>query len=265
MFGLFGLRGAFGPVVLMVGLIIFTILVHMSIDNALGPLLYNLPKTLSVEEEDFQRSAKVMESVAQSTGPDVENQDAHAEEEEPVELEDEMFHTGEETTRGGYADLKDIGKIEGAEGAVSFAKDFLKEKVGRTLYLDEVLNRLTAAMAPMVTPDPNIKPNFFMHWLHPEVYDDYSILRKSIPDDLPDPTYEPQEIKDIYLTPAMWKPAPRVWIPRDVAGVSAQECEHSSPYVTITDEGAWLDAETSGLIVDINRPNPILEKRIRYW
>ncbi|KAM3081742.1 hypothetical protein ACMFMG_005188 [Clarireedia jacksonii] len=48
--GLFGLRSAFGPLVLMFGLTIFTALVHISINEALGPLLWNLPRTLAVEE-----------------------------------------------------------------------------------------------------------------------------------------------------------------------------------------------------------------------
>jgi len=40
-----------GPIVLMVVFLIFTILFHISMNSALDPLLYNLPKSLEAEEE----------------------------------------------------------------------------------------------------------------------------------------------------------------------------------------------------------------------
>ncbi|KAH8809337.1 hypothetical protein F5884DRAFT_795356 [Xylogone sp. PMI_703] len=255
LFGLFTIANAFGPVVIIVGLLIFTILVHISLDNALGPLLYNLPKTLSVEEEAFQQSTGFMQSVVESMGPELENNPNSTFDASGEHALDETsdFH-GHETTRG----------IEGAEGTVSMVKDLLKEKLEAKVPFNKILNTVLAALAPLVTPDPNIKPNFFMHWLHPEVYDDYLVIRQSVPEDLPDPSYNDEDVKDVYLTPAMWKPAPTVWIPRDVAGVSAQECEHSGKVVSITDEGAWLDADTCGLIINVEGPSPVVEPRVRF-
>lgn len=49
--GLFGASVAIGPLVLMVVFTIFTVLFHMSLNNALDPLLYNLPQSLMAEEE----------------------------------------------------------------------------------------------------------------------------------------------------------------------------------------------------------------------
>ncbi|RFU29431.1 hypothetical protein B7463_g6882, partial [Scytalidium lignicola] len=260
LFGLFTIQNAFGPVVIIVGLLIFTILVHMSLDNALGPLLYNLPQTLAVEEEDFQRSIGMMPPISEPDSPDVEDLNVRLDEvdEHDNDLDDASssapFHTGYESTRA----------IEGTEGTVSMVKDVLKGKLESKLPLNKMLDTLTAAFAPLFTPDPNIKPNFFMRWLHPEVYDDYMVLRRTVPVDLPIPTYNPEEIRDAYLTPSMWKPAPTIWIPKDVAGVSVQECTHSGKVINITDEGAWLDEETCGLIIDMERPSPVIEKRIRY-
>ncbi|KAI9813698.1 MAG: hypothetical protein M1832_006126 [Thelocarpon impressellum] len=49
--GLFGIGKAPGPLILEVVLLIFTILYHMSLNSALGPMLQYLPKTLATEEE----------------------------------------------------------------------------------------------------------------------------------------------------------------------------------------------------------------------
>jgi hypothetical protein len=52
--GLFGIAAAVGPIILMVVFLVFTILFHISLNAALDPLLYNLPKTLEAEEESLQ-------------------------------------------------------------------------------------------------------------------------------------------------------------------------------------------------------------------
>lgn len=49
--GLFAINLAFGPLVLEVVMLVFTILYHVSLNAALGPLLKFLPQTLSSEEE----------------------------------------------------------------------------------------------------------------------------------------------------------------------------------------------------------------------
>ncbi|KAI9705577.1 MAG: Transmembrane protein 63C [Candelina mexicana] len=49
--GLFGIKAAPGPIVLMVAALIFTALYHISLNSAFGPLLTTLPKSLEAEEE----------------------------------------------------------------------------------------------------------------------------------------------------------------------------------------------------------------------
>jgi calcium permeable stress-gated cation channel len=49
--GLFGIAATPGPLILMVVFLIFTVLYHFSLNSALDPLLYTLPKTLEAEEE----------------------------------------------------------------------------------------------------------------------------------------------------------------------------------------------------------------------
>ncbi|CAG8980224.1 hypothetical protein HYALB_00013396 [Hymenoscyphus albidus] len=52
--GLYGIAATPGPLVLMVIMLVFTILYHVSLNSALDPLLYNLPKTLEAEEESLR-------------------------------------------------------------------------------------------------------------------------------------------------------------------------------------------------------------------
>ncbi|KAL9625250.1 MAG: hypothetical protein Q9160_000652 [Pyrenula sp. 1 TL-2023] len=49
--GLFAIRTAIGPLILMIVFLIFIILYHVSLTAAIGPLLYYLPKSLEAEEE----------------------------------------------------------------------------------------------------------------------------------------------------------------------------------------------------------------------
>lgn len=54
MIGLFALRGAVGPLVIMVMYLILTVLAHISLNEAMEPLMTFLPRSLDSEEEDLQ-------------------------------------------------------------------------------------------------------------------------------------------------------------------------------------------------------------------
>ncbi|ORY65236.1 uncharacterized protein BCR38DRAFT_408957 [Pseudomassariella vexata] len=54
MIGLFGASVAIGPLVLMIIFTVFTALFHVTINSALDPLLYNLPRSLEYEEESLR-------------------------------------------------------------------------------------------------------------------------------------------------------------------------------------------------------------------
>lgn len=60
--GLFGASVAIGPLVLMIAFLVFTVLFHLSLNQALDPLLYNLPQSLMAEEE--QRRAGLEATVS---------------------------------------------------------------------------------------------------------------------------------------------------------------------------------------------------------
>lgn len=57
MLGLFAASAAFGPMVLMIIFLIFTILFNLTMNSALAPLLANLPRSLEVEEQTLRAIA----------------------------------------------------------------------------------------------------------------------------------------------------------------------------------------------------------------
>jgi hypothetical protein len=103
-----------------------------------------------------------------------------------------------------------------------------------------------------ITPDPSLDPNFVLRWLHPEVFESYHVLRDSIPKDLREMevSYSEGVLKDAYSPPSVRDKSPRLWIPRDQAGVSRQEVAHSGKVIEVSDEGAWVD-EKGNLVVDL--------------
>lgn len=54
MIGLFAASAAFGPMVLMIAFVVFTALFHVTMNNAMAPLLANLPRTLEAEESTLR-------------------------------------------------------------------------------------------------------------------------------------------------------------------------------------------------------------------
>lgn len=57
MLGLFAASAAFGPMVLMIIFLIFTILFNLTMNSALAPLLANLPRSLEFEEQALRSIA----------------------------------------------------------------------------------------------------------------------------------------------------------------------------------------------------------------
>ncbi|PMD13608.1 DUF221-domain-containing protein [Hyaloscypha hepaticicola] len=186
--GLFGIAKTPGPLILMVFFLIFTILYHFSLNAALDPLLYSLPKSLEAEEESL--SGRL-----------------------------------EAGTRNGSEDIK-----EKTSGEVS-----------------------TSA------PAPSKKPNMFAKFFAPHIYSDYATLRQLVPHGLLDVNnmYEEAVAENAYYPPSVTAELPLLWIPKDEMGVSAQEMQHTSKILPITDEGVTLD-EKNKLVWDAEGARPPL-------
>ncbi|TVY93502.1 Uncharacterized protein LAWI1_G000776 [Lachnellula willkommii] len=185
--GLFGVNETPGPLVLMVAMLIFTALFHISLNSALDPLLYNLPKSLEAEEESLR------------------------------------------------------GLMEGGG-------------------LEEEKNGNVSSTATRK------KPNFISKFFRPHIYSDYATLRQLVPHGLldADNMYADSVAENAYFPPSVTSEAPLLWIPRDVAGVSAQEVAHTGRIIPITDEGCELDGKNK-LVWDAEGARPPLWKEKVYY
>ena len=202
--GLFGIRAAPGPLVLMVILLIVCVLYHVSLNQALNPLLYYLPRSLEAEEEHL------------------------------LQAEEGAIHSG---TDGNGSSLEKPG-ANGSRGAASTDKG-------------------------LPTPPPHKKPCFFYYFWKTEIYTDYATMRRLVPRNFA-PIHYPDEIsREAYHHPAIIDRPPILWVPRDVMGVSRQECAHTSPIISMTDEGAYYD-DKGKLVVVKDETAPIFEQKIYY-
>lgn len=259
--GLFGLRSAFGPVVMMFGLIIFTFLIHISLNDALLPLLYNLPRTLAAEEElrkagngplNSENLADKNDNIEDAEPVDGAGYDSDF---DPGATENGVSH-GEQTSRGLSI------PVEGADRALDLTtgtvKSHLRAKLDSSPFAN-FIQRLDI-WTYWITPDPNTpNPNFILRFLHPEIFSDYHVLRERMiaeTKDFPEVMYaESEAVKDAFHVEGVRRSKPRLWIPRDEAGVSRQEIDHTSKVVEITDEGAWIDAR--GVLVSDERTKDV--------
>lgn len=115
-----------------------------------------------------------------------------------------------------------------------------------------------------IEPAPHKKPNAIVKWLKPHVFTDYQTLRRLIPRDFAEISYDQEIERDAYYHPAIASPTPILWIPRDPMGISRQECQHSSKVAPMTDEGAWLDEKNNIMWdQDSGRP-PVYKEKIYY-
>jgi hypothetical protein len=179
--GLFGLATTPGPLIIMVIFTIFTILYHFSLNAALDPLLYTLPKTLDTEEEALRLESSNQDSSHEKSGPSTE----------------------------------------------------------------------TA---------PHAKPSFIAKFFKPHIFADYATLRRLVPHGLldADNMYEQSVADNAYFPPSVTSETPLLWIPRDVAGVSAQEVSDTSKVIPITDDGCILNGETNKIEWDAEGARPPL-------
>ncbi|KAL3419166.1 duf221 domain-containing protein [Phlyctema vagabunda] len=251
--GLFGLRSAFGPLVLMIMLIVITALINMSLNDALGPLLYNLPKTLAAQGlyEEIEEANPPLPPV-----PDLEDPENF----QPMNEADLPEYLREERT-GSRA-------VEGADAAGKMTMNFLSQSFKQRakssgLDIPRYISYVDFWTA-WISPDPKKKPNFVLMWLHPGIFADFAVLSKMIPDDLPDPDYPGDTARDAFWPPAVIKECPVLWIPRDKGGISKQEVAHTRKAgIGITDKGVSLDDKNT-LVFDLGAKSPVIMERIRY-
>ncbi|KAK4182390.1 hypothetical protein QBC35DRAFT_173186 [Podospora australis] len=242
--GLFALKKAIGPLLLIMLFLIFTCLVHVSLSSALSPLLYNLPRTLALEKDTGEQIAQD-ETPEESTG----NNASHP---QTGGLAASYYDTSEDfsmedSTLPPSHDLDTDVQLRGLEGSSSLryaAKEFiittLKGQFSKT-NPDSGLTKILTVIKILITPDPNRKPNFIMNFFHPEVYQDFRKLQSTINPGPADAELPEDYARRAYWPPEMWQPPPKLWIPKDEARVSRQEVAHTKDSIFISDDGCWLN------------------------
>lgn len=113
-------------------------------------------------------------------------------------------------------------------------------------------------------PAPHKKPNFITKFLRPDLYTDYHTLRRLVPRGFADISYDPVVERDAYYHPSISSQTPLLWVPRDEAGVSRQECRHSGKVIPMTDEGAGFDEKGNITWDQENSRPPIWQEKIYY-
>jgi hypothetical protein len=270
MIGLFGIGGGFGPLFLMIVLFVLTILIHISLSDALGPLLYQIPRTLATQEDQLlhprpEFSETDIQFIYRTDLPEV------------TDMEDgvnpDYMHPSEQLAADAAAFDGPEGTraVEGAEELATIGTqiigDLLQGNITSNVTSNPKLQRFIKAVdfwSYWTSPDTSItNPNFLLRWLHPEIFDDYKHFKQMIPKDLPEATYPEDMARHAYDPPSLSAPEPQLWIPRDLAGVSRQEVVHSGKVVPITDEGAFLN-ERNMLEVDLSISHPVMIERLLY-
>lgn len=97
-------------------------------------------------------------------------------------------------------------------------------------------------------------------FLHPERYEGYQQMRKRIPQDFPEIYYTPETERDAYYNPSITARPPAIWVPRDSAGISAQEVAHTNSVNPCSDQGALLTPEGKLVRLDDAFPPDYTEK-----
>lgn len=110
------------------------------------------------------------------------------------------------------------------------------------------------------------KPNFLSKFLKPHIYSDYATLRQLVPHGLldTDSMYPENVAENAYFPPAVTSETPLLWIPRDEAGISKQEVEHTSKIIPITDEGSGLDEKNKVSWDPEHQRAPLWQEKIYY-
>lgn len=248
--GLFALKKSFGPVVMMVMFLVFTVLVHITLSDAIAPLLQNLPQTMA-SEEDIQAETTAPESAETSAGGaastyyDVE--EAFGSESEAEDQDMDEQHDPVTTDRA----------LEGGSSVRSAVTDWLKATVKSKVEIKAQESGISQIFGRLdFWQKEGEPPNLITRWLHP---DDFVALRKTIPTDLLSIDRSDDSRRGNYLPPELWMPKPTLWIPRDQARVSRQEVAQSRKVVPISDFGAVLN-DRGRVTVDLEQ-SPLRKRR----
>lgn len=235
--GLFAIRSAFAPMVLMILLTVVTALAHIAVNEALEPLLVAIPRALNKgdEEEEDVAEREMEEDSSDTDLPILENTEKRTEAKKD---------TGEQSTR-------------------------ISER--RVPMFDE-----TSSPSPTKSPSEAMRSpkkmlvRLLRWYFVPGAYANPFALRRSMAEghDPTDqsPLYPDDIARNAYFPPSVSSPTPLLWIPRDAGGWSVREIQETTKngVIRMTDDEAHLD-ERNKIVWDKHgmRP-PIWSERVFY-
>ncbi|EEH06417.1 DUF221 domain-containing protein [Histoplasma capsulatum G186AR] len=250
MIGLFAIKGAIGPVIMMVLFIILMILAHISLNDALRPLLSALPRTL-------EQAERLGDGDDDDSNKDMGEQD------------DSASSCQDDAT----SEKSPISPASGSNEIPSpiSTSSKLKRATQTTITLAEITRAGTSTEIPAF---PHRKPSalqtilrkfsYFIHSIvQPHIYIDYSTLRKRIRQGTPI-EYSDEVADNAYYPPSVWSPTPLLWVPRDAGGISRREVELTSRVTPMTDEEAHLDERNKVKWDEVKSQPPIWQEKVFY-
>lgn len=248
--GIFILNSAFIPAFIMVSFVVVLGSAHLALNQAISPLLHDLPQNLWSEKKD-QVDGQGEDTCENQTRVARMFNDAVIEEEEGEQGETEDF------VEVGHANNKGTG---------STMPFFLsKFRISSTL-ADQ--NEAKGSGLPYCVrrfgswnwaQRRGVLSYFAMQCLFPDFNMDILPLGE-VASEGPHPhEYRTEGSRRTYLPPELWLPKPTLWVPKDEAGISQQEVAQTKAYTPTSDIGATLDE--NGQIVTNFGEAPIDEAR----
>ncbi|EER36892.1 DUF221 domain-containing protein [Histoplasma capsulatum H143] len=226
------------------------VIAHISLNDALRPLLSALPRTLEQAER-------------LGDGDDDDNN------KDMGEQDDSASSCQDDAT----SEKSPISPASGSNEIPSpiSTSSKLKRATQTTITLAEITRAGTSTEIPAF---PHRKPSalqtilrkfsYFIHSIvQPHIYIDYSTLRKRIRQGTPI-EYSDEVADNAYYPPSVWSPTPLLWVPRDAGGISRREVELTSRVTPMTDEEAHLDERNKVKWDEVKSQPPIWQEKVFY-
>lgn len=237
---------AIGPLVLMVIFLIITILYHLTMRHALGPLIEHLPANLMIEANATKKTSQNPGDIEDEGSPGVSSHRSYTETGACQKRTQSASDTNSHTRNVEKSSGNDVNASNGSNGIKPPAENPSEGGTQANLKskLIEFLNPTRQSARAIAAT------------LHSSLHS-------------PAPPLSSEDIKNAYYNPAITSPKPLIWIVKDDMGISQTEIEDTRQstdgLVDITDESAYFN--DNGKVVwnrDAIREAPLWEGRKVY-
>ena len=225
----------------------------MSLNQALEPLLMYLPKSLEVEEETLL----AIQEAENDAGPS--NSDP-----EKGQLTTDMTDPTSTDFEKGQLSASNTGSTSQQPLTAPHRRPNKTNENDPSSSTANLPPNLPRSFLASLTTKPT---SLLTRYLSPYNYSSYAMIRRDLVSrgTFASISYSPETERDAYYNPAISSSPPVLWIPKDVMGVSRQECLHSSRVIQTTDEMAGFD-EKGGMVWDKDEVErvPVGEEKVYY-